>query len=320
MDFRPTNSAIFNQVYKTKKADVKQAFSLIDSPKTREEYVVKLNNYADAINIISRQYKSYINRKTILEDLREVQKFILIDARELDIPSWLNYILVPVSNHQNNVVVFLKKQCWDGDFVNPKKLFEFLQNAEVTDTLAHINDLMDHSNLLINGTQAYVGLMMRIFDRLYSVRTKDNYVLLTSYLLAKFYINTMNRIPWDNSAQEIAFKAIGVKGSSSERTWLLRLDESFINENPNAFKDIFSFIEGLQSIPFLAKANINKIVNVFATTYGETQLLAIDYLPAFWQLLLSAEISSVIVKSKAVKQNAPKATTKFYDEFAKLIN
>ena len=302
-----TDSFIFQQVIKNEA--VKEAIkSTIPSANT-----LKPESLAEPLSVINKRMK-YAGKDTLL-NLLDKGEIVPIYNPTLGIPKYLNAFLkkdqgkiVCVSDLTN----FSRIRADGTSDISAKTLFALLQNSAIFYELHNNwNRYTINVNVVKNGAIIYSKLFGKVLDKLYAIKIDPFKSDLIHFLLAKFFLVAMcDKQPTD-TIDQLAFKAI----SNDSSFKLITAEADQLNDN--IFDDIDSFVKGLSTLN-MKNLNIRIIIENFSRMYGESTLLCIDYLPAFFSVIFGVAIQGTLAKDYVIEGICGKNIESLYIEFFKL--
>ena len=165
-----------------------------------------------------------------------------------------------------------------------------------------------------NSCIAYCKLAGKILDKLFAINIDPFRMDLLYFLLAKFFLINLCDRSNNETVDNIAYNSCCLNGSS-----LNLIKEEELNLNKNLYQDIFKFFNTITSINSLSTLNIRTFIENWTRMYGESTLLALDYLPSFLSFIYGTAINANIAKDYIVENTAGKAILESYIEFGKLL-
>lgn len=200
----------------------------------------------------------------------------------------------------------------DTSDITAKVLFTLLQGAAINYELnTHWNKYTTNASILKMSANIYAKMLGKVLDKLYAIKIDSFRTDLIYFLLAKFFIvNLCDRIP-TNTVDQMAKYAMP-NGSNIE---LIQTEAEQLSDGD--FKDFESFIKALASLN-MKNLNVRIVVENFARMYGETTLLALDYLPAFYSVIFSCAVQGGIGKDYILEGLCGKQIDSLYLDFFKL--
>jgi hypothetical protein len=305
-----TDSALFRQVSSNTSVvnSIKNIY--IDRDK------IDLQKLDEAVNIINRRMTfatkgkamGYLNRGEI----------VLISNPLIKLPKYLNTL---GKAHGNKVVAIvdisayanLNKTTETYD-VYPKTLFNLIQNGAVLlELVNNWNRYTTNMNIIKQGGIVYSKLVGKVMDKLFAINIDNFKQDLVHFFLAKFFLINMCGKADSETIDNIAYNACMNKSS------LKLIKEEEAKFDASAYDDIFKFFENLRFIKGMQDLNVRSFVENWARMYGESTLLALDYLPSFLSMIFGSVINGNISKDYIIESVAGKYISSIYTEFSKLL-
>jgi hypothetical protein len=305
-----TDSALFKQVATNS--------SVINSIK--EIYVdrdrIDTEKLDEAINIINRKMTFATKGKTMAH--LNQGNIVLISNPLIRLPKYLNTLgkahagkivsIVDISNYAN-----LNKTTGLYD-IYPKTLFNLIQNGAIlVELVNNWNRYTTNMNIIKYGAIVYAKLVGKVMDKLFAVSIDNFKHDLVSFFLAKFFLINMCGKVDSETIDNIAYNACFNKSSLK----LIKEEEEKFDED--AYEDIFKFFENLRFIKGMQDLNVRSFVENWARMYGESTLLALDYLPSFLAMIFGSVVNGNVAKDYLIESVAGKFISSIYTEFSKLL-
>lgn len=305
-----TDSAIFNQVVSNP--------SVINSIKGIhiERDKVSTDKLDEAINIINRRM-TFATKGRAMQYLNQ-ERVVLIHNPIIQLPKYLNTFgkahngkivaLVDISHH-----ITLNKTTGMYD-IYPKTLFNLIQNGAILlEMVTNWNRFTNNMTIIKNGAITYAKLMGKIFDKLFAINIDNFKQDFMNYILAKFFLinlcGKVNNETVDNIAYHACFNQSTLK--------LIKEEEAKFDTN--MYDNIFKLFLALNEVKGMHDLNIRSFIENWARMYGESSLLALDYLPSFMSMIFGSIVSGNIGKDYIVENVAGKFINDIYTEFSKLL-
>lgn len=302
-----TDSFIFQQVIKNEKVKDSIKNMVVGSQK------IEFNAIDEQLNVINKRMK-YAG-KDITMELLEKNLIVPIYNPTLGLPKYLNSFMK--SDNGNAVAVCdltnFSRISYEGICdITAKTLFTLMQNAAINHELTNNwNRYTTNVTIVKNGAIIYSKIFGKVLDKLYAIKIDEFKSDLINFLLAKFFIVNMCDRVETNTVDQIAYHAC-VNKSNYE---LIRVEASQLNEN--MFDSLESFVIALSTLN-MKNLNIRILVENFARMYGESTLLGMDYLPAFFGMIFGVAVQGTISKDYIIEGLCGKNIDSLYIEFFKL--
>lgn len=313
MYFSPKDSAIFNQ--SAKQTKLQSSLSKINWGAKDGDDMVSSEEIEKNIPWMKRL--NYGLRNDVLKYYAEGGIEVYL-PKEVRIPEFSNILLSGEGKNALSSVILSRKNLNNG-VISVPSLYGALQNATVTYFLENKGQVATtDAQLVMSGTVAYVELLIRVLDRLYGLSMSPKLDDIVRFEIAKFFLVNMNKREWETETKNIAFESTSKNVSIDD---LIEFDNAFSYDNRDAFYNFFNFMKALSGIKALSKLTVRSVVNTYIRQYGESTLLALDYLPAFYRMLTSSYIESMSVNSLQINKNkkVANAISLLYSRIASLF-
>lgn len=267
----------------------------------------------EQMSLISKKIK-YPSKDKMME-LLGAKLLVPIYNPTLGIPKYLNTFM----KAENGKIIcvcdttnFSRMSSNGTSDIQSKTLFTLLQNGTVYyELFENWNRYTNNVNIVKNGSIIYANIVGKVLDKLYGIKIDSYKHDLVFFLLAKFFIvNMCDRIP-TGTVDQIAYKACPNKSNFD----LIIAEASQLNDN--IFDNVDMFIKGLSTLN-MPNLNIRIVLENFAKMFGESTLLALDYLPAFFSMIFGVAVSGSIAKDYIIEGICGKDISSLYVEFFKL--
>lgn len=196
--------------------------------------------------------------------------------------------------------------------ISAKVLFTLMQSSAIYYELYNNwNKYTTNASILKMSANIYAKMIGKVLDKLYAIKIDPFKTDLIHFLLAKFFIvNLCDRIP-TNTVDQMAKYAMP-NGNSLD---LIQAEAAQLSEDD--FKSFDSFIKGLSTLN-MKNLNVRIVVENFARMYGETTLLALDYLPSFYGVIFGVAVQGGLCKDYILEGLCGKQIESLYIDFFKL--
>ena len=303
-----TDSFVFNQLLKNE--NIKNSIRNLNITRDRIERAA----IDEQLSIIAKKMR--FAGKDVVVDLLSNDKIVPLYNPNLSLPKYLNSFLklnqsgMPVA--MVDLTNFSRITADDVSDIYPKTLFALLQNGAIAYELnANWNRYTTNINIVKNSSIIYSKLLGKVLDKLYAIKTDNFKSDLVHFLLAKFFlINLCDRLATDNTDR------IAYMSCFNDSTYDLIVAEAD-SLGTDCFKSLDLFIMALSKLG-MKSLNIRLFIENFARMYGETTLLALDYLPAFFGVVFSVAINGNLAKDYIIEGLCGKQIELLYPEFFKL--
>jgi len=252
----------------------------------------------------------------ILEHIEKDKDFIIINSDAAKLPTYVNYF--PINfNGKVLVVIDVNRIMKSDGSMFPKTFFAYLQNGLISYNLtANWNKYTTNSELTRFSALAYSQIMMRVFDKLYGISLYPEWADLVSFMLAKFFMINMEGRGESKVVDSLAYNAVTNNTAISK---LLEAEKDLNGTSNNSYGNFFDLCKRLQNIPVFKQLNERSIIENYIRLYGESTLLSMDFLPAFWQMIFATQVNGEINNEYRINDTAGNAIKKAYGAYARLL-
>ena len=247
----------------------------------------------DVINehlaVITRRYK-FSNVIRIVETIRE-NKIIPLVYEKTQIPPFIPCWLVYNSEKEVVAVVNaapytkVQKNVFD---IETKRFFGLMELGYVyLKTYGAQVRIMHNTPLLKSLAKIYTRMVMKVLDRNYSVNLDPIKSDQISYLIAKFFLNTVVGKEENETTRAIASSCC-IKGIATQNQLLATEDSYTINFTIDSFfeRDMPS------AFNILSDMTLRGIVESYCKMYGDFNFLSLEFFPAFLSFVVTSATSS----------------------------
>lgn len=302
------SSAVFNNLIMSDKLNSK-----LNSINFKE-VIVPASDIASEMSTIERRVK-HPTRIPIM-DLYSKGKFIIINDRELDLPTYLSTIAMKGKNNEDFVLVDISKFTTSSKSISSGTLYALLQNAMITYKFNEDwNRLTSNASFIDLSANIYSQLSMKVLDKLYSINLQTVEADFVAFLLAKFFLINMAERNHSSTTDGIAHKAC----FNETNLHLIKEKEDALNTDGNLYKDLMSLFQALNSLPEY-NIKFRSYFENFVRMYGDSTVMAMDYLPAFYQMIFSVAVTGSLNKEYTIEKAVGKpAILKCYSTFSRIV-
>ena len=278
-----------------------------------EEATVDHREISSEISTIERRMK-HPTRMPVL-NLYEQNKVIVINDKKLDLPSYLSVMAMQNREGEDKVLVDISRHTTKTKNITPIALFGLLQDALIIDEFKNEwNKYSGNVAFMSLSAIVYARLSVKILDKLYSVNLEPVNSDFYSYLFAKFFLLNMAGRSKSSTTDSIAHKACFNETSLK----LLQEKEAEIQET-NMYDSLVLMFQAVNQSPSY-NVKFRSYFENFIRMYGDSTVLAMDYLPAFYQMIFSAAAGSNLAKDFIIERTIGDALlNKCYSSFSRLI-
>lgn len=308
MDLRFTNSEIFNSA---KTNQIVSSLQRINPDKFYSEKEINKN----LENIRWRMHSPV--KAAVMRNIENGMIKFFQDEKVI-LPIWLNYLPVDVSGRKMilvNTAYYNQNKSGDTLELYPMTFAALAQNALVSKTCGEkFNSLLNRSQFYRTTARVYATLATKIFDKMFAITLNPKMNTFINFLFAKFALVNQMQMNDREEINDIAYNIVPVHGLSITDT--LQIEQGMLDNDHALYTSILHLLDGISKIPDFNKLRPNLYIDQYVRMYGETSLLALDYFPAFLQMIYSADQNAglnneFIIQKTAAKdiQNSFKAYT-----------
>lgn len=268
---------------------------------------------ANEYNTINRRI-NYSTKGTIM-NMIEKGNIIVYDNPEYNLPTYITAI--PGRNVNGSICMYVNINRFKAGKLNeiyPKTLFALLQNALIfKEVMLKWDSFANNIELMKLCSNSYSRLMTKILDKTFALDLDPFKSDFMSYAFAKFFLINVCERKDSSLNDDLAYKSCFNKSSCE-------LIKEFEKELPdNLYNSIFELFDGLKNVKGFEKLSFRSFLENYVRMYGEGSLLALDYLPAFIQMISSSVIGGNIVKDYFIDSVSGKFNNKIYVQFCSIV-
>lgn len=260
------------------------------------------------LSVIKRRVNA-AGKGYILDHILKAKDFILVDSKDSRLPSYINFLPL---KFQDRVIVMIDVHRIlksSGDML-PKQFFGYLQNALISyEATQNWTALTSNTELVRHLAISYSKLLMRVLDKLYGISLYPEWADVVSFLSAKFFLlNAAGRAD-DKFTDSIAYNAINNNTAISS---LKEIENKLYGTESSPYDDFFGFIDKLSTLEHMSKFQARGIIESWVRMYGESTILALDYLPSLLQMVLSSVMNAEYNNEFQINNTIGKEGNKVY--------
>lgn len=312
MKLRPLSKLfLFENLQPLRKKEILDALTSTEYAKT---YSVQKEEILEQINVIQRRFK-YVSKNLVIDEL-EKGNIIPVFNETSKIPVFIPPWLIQEGNTIKSVVDISGYSKKDGDYQNisNKHLFALLQNALVINKLFYNeNKILMNVTITKALTKIYTRMVLRVFDRLYSLNLDPLRADQCAYMVGKFFqIYLMGKTD-NETTRAIAFDCC----KNETPRFVIDKIESEFSINYESFPDFLTDIS--DNVSKISLLTIRKFIETWSGMYGETTMFASESFHCFLCSIFSANVSAGINNESVINSLAAKNIQDAYLEFFRLI-
>jgi hypothetical protein len=305
-----TDSALFREVSSNSKVVNSLKNINIDRDK------IDPQKFDEALNIISRRM-IFASKGRVLNHFNK-GNVVLVSNPLHPLPKYLNTFgkiyngkIVAIVDVSYYARLNKSTEMYD---IYPKTLFNLLQNGSILiELMNNWNRFTNNMTIIKNGAISYSKLVGKVMDKLFAINIDNFRQDLISFFLAKFFLINMCGKVDSETIDNIAYHACFNKSSLK----LIKEEEMRFTED--VYEDLFKFFDNLKEIKGMQDLNIRSFIENWARMYGESTLLALDYLPSFFSMIFGSVVNGNVAKDYIIESVAGKFISPIYTEFSKLL-
>ena len=182
------------------------------------------------------------------------------------------------------------------DITNVATFYALMQTGYLRRQLMlNFDKYTSNSKLQMSSAVAYSRLASRVMDKLFSINVDKTDSDVISYMFAKFCLIRMMGKVDGQLTNSIAAKA-AFNGTSLN--YLEEKEVAYKTDSPEMYNDIFRLFSAISS---KHKVNIRSFISDYARMYGEASLLALDFYPAFIEMISAVAVNGYLYNDLAIR-------------------
>ena len=182
------------------------------------------------------------------------------------------------------------------DVVNIATFYAMMQSGYIRrQVMLNFDKYTSNSKLQLSTMLAYARLAGRVMDKLFSINVDKIDSDVVSYILAKFYLIKVTGKAEGKLTNSLASKAAF---NSTTAAYLDEREAAIRADHDDMYTNIFKLFEALSTA---YKVNVRSFISEYARMYGEASLLALDFYPAFLEMVASVAVNGYIYNDQALK-------------------
>lgn len=182
------------------------------------------------------------------------------------------------------------------DITNVATFYALMQTGYLRRQLMlNFDKYTSNSKLQMSSAVAYSRLASRVMDKLFSINVDKTDSDIISYMFAKFCLIRMMGKVDGQLTNSIAAKA-AFNGTSLN--YLEEKEATYKKDNPEMYGDIFRLFSAISS---KHKVNIRSFISDYARMYGEASLLALDFYPAFIEMISAVAVNGYLYNDLVIR-------------------
>ena len=284
-----------SEIFKTSRSttEIKNTLNSINASKNR----IVPEEVRNSIGIIDKRLKVPGKLKVLDDFISGRVNLIFSEER---IPSYIStFPYVDRMEKSKLKIGVIANRCIGrdrSDITNINTFYALMQTGYLRrNIMLNFDRYTSNSKLQVTSAVAYSRLASRVMDKLFSINVDKNDSDVISYLFAKFCLIKMMGKADGKMTNSIAGKAAF---NGTALTYLEEQEAVFKQVNPALYTSIFELFSAIASSH---KVNIRSFISDYARMYGEASLLALDFYPAFLEMLAAVAVNGYLYNDIAVK-------------------
>jgi hypothetical protein len=248
----------------------------------------------------------------------ESGKIVMVYCESVKVPLYLPFVVLQREKNNNAGVVFLNHcECVPGEteyMADARKLKVSLESCyfalRIMDLDAVNNPKLTAPSLIRPANKIYTHMILECINRKYSVKLDQSVNNQVSYMISRYFINTVLGYNPDSSTVE-NFCLYDLKNPDIGSIRIVN-DQFEVGD----FTNIATFITKLVSIPELrgriGKMNVNSFIQMFVTLYNAPMTLALESFPYLIYNILSVNQTTYVNNYHMLKNIVGEDGNKLY--------
>ena len=197
-----------------------------------------------------------------------------------------------------------------------KSLYVLLESAYIALYLNKYNGRLQRNSLILNVlNKVYTEMIIRILNKEYALSLDRELYDKVSFSISAFFLKNVAEL--ENSTAILSYASSTVKNLDFDTLKIIY--EEFNERNITTINQLIEYIGTFSTR--LSGITVRYMVERYLNTYGQSSILALDYLPYLFFILSNTMLSGFLVSRPSladIVKNTPQAT-KFYAELTKLV-
>lgn len=294
---------------------------------------IKNSSMSSEINKISLQ-RDEIPNEILMDNLRFIRRKINFPTKmsvyehaavdhdivgvyngDLKLPNFINFMVV--KNKGKNIAVTIINDIYNDGEPYPKPFFGYLQNSLISLSLDNnFPRISSNAEFIRHSSIAYSHLMLKIFDKMFAINLEPSKGELLSFLFAKFYLLKMMQKSDGDNTDSVAYNSCSGMVALSE---IIEIEDRLLEKDSKLYTSIFNLFKTISTLNGFQSLQIRTFTDNWVRMFGTSALLAIDYLPAFLQMIFSAQVNTHYNKEFLILDTADKEISRAYLAYARLL-
>jgi len=272
-----SSSAIFNQLVGREK--IISLLNTIDLDGDR------LSDEVVASNMFLLERKAQAGKAQIQNHVKKEKDFILLKQKK-PFPTYINFLPL-VKDGRLNIVIDTTRIINKSDSMFPKQFYALLQGALINYNIqSNPNKILANKELIRLSAIAYSQLLIRILDKMHGITLYTEWADLVRFTLTKFFL--LNHAHMKDTGKNVDSMAYGSITGTTSISEIIEIVHDLYDDDWST--DFFKMCENLSKAKHLQSLKTRDVIENYIRMYGESTLLALDYLPQFLYMIFSAQV------------------------------
>lgn len=275
----------------------------------------------DMIGEIERRYH-YSSKNYILNCFRQGKIKLVINKKDYRLPTTIPCFLVNAGNSIVCIVNISNHSTIgkEGDIkIDTKTLFYLMQcGATLISCYENYRAISMRTDIQTVSSAMYSKLMTKVLNRMFSISINKERLDIITYLSSYFFLyNVMGRT---NPSQQEMNKKFAIGNCKSSGVLLVNDIDRLIKPEEH-FKDLDTFMKFMkENVTGLKELSTRSFVDNYIKSYGPTMMLALEFLPTFYDNLFAVMIGSFTNVQNVIENTLDKDIDKLYKTFFSSIS
>ena len=175
--------------------------------------------------------------------------------------------------------------------------------------------LQRNSTIMRTLNSVYTEMIMRIVNRDYALTLQKEVHDQVAFVVSKFFLTKVAEIQNPQIAKSYAASCT----LNLSDTDIEMVNDIYDRANPQTINDVINVMK--QISPRMETLTIRFFIERYMNTYGQSSVLALDYLPYMFMVLSNTLLGSFIVNQPSIGDivKNTQGSTRYYNELSKMI-
>ena len=307
-----TDTFLFDMIDKKNNAKDKLTNLSIDKD------IVTIDDLSENLTVIKRRFNHLLKTK-VIKDLEDGNIIMLYNPETLidvpaTFPSWLY-------NHNGEAVAIVNLSKYatkdrDGHInIENRTLFTLMQSGTVLREM-YLNWSKVNMNMevLKLSSKIYTKMFSKVLDKLYGISLNELHADQLNFVVSKFFLLHVMEKSDTDLIGDLAYNNCF---NGSTRVGIDGVDADF---NDDAYESLENFVENISTeIDGLSKLNMRTFLHEWMIMYGESTVMALEYVPALFNTVFASMLSAHINREYIIENVVGKDTIKLYNKLANIF-